>query len=314
LITKYDKKYYTPNIPRFSQADLEKSVLKNSDIKITEHTTLGDMWKHRSKTTMVSLEEVCFNRWYNDRLVLLGDAVHKVTPNAGHGGNTAIESAAVLANLLYEAKMGTTKGFSLSHEGLLNVFREYQDSRLVRSNNAVNKSSMATRLQAMDNILWKTGALRIIPMLGESMEVNAASALIMGGEPLKFVEYKGKQGSIPWEGWEVAELGDVEKRSFFDSILGYSVYVALPLLLVWYIQQSSTWSSTEVPMNSNLDGSMANGTIQAGMPPRYDSEFLSKNVANTWSLFSACLEIIAIGLMMAVEGARANDPRRVRFE
>ncbi|KAF2494655.1 FAD/NAD(P)-binding domain-containing protein, partial [Lophium mytilinum] len=208
LILKHDKRYYAPNIPRYTAADLEASVLKHSGVRVTEHSTLGDLWKHRSKCTMVCLEEAMFDRWSHDRLVLLGDSVHKVTPNAGHGGNTAIESATVLANLLYEAKMGTRKGASLSHEGLLAIFQEYQASREVRVANACQKSSAATRLQAMDNLLWKSGALQIVPMLGEDMEVNAASSLIMGGEPLKFVAYKGKQGSIPWDGWDLTTLAD----------------------------------------------------------------------------------------------------------
>ncbi|PLB44093.1 FAD/NAD(P)-binding domain-containing protein [Aspergillus steynii IBT 23096] len=59
------------------------------------------------------------------RFVCLGDAIHKMTPNIGQGGNWAIESAATLANELYVFK----KTGHLSYERLQATLRNYEQSR-----------------------------------------------------------------------------------------------------------------------------------------------------------------------------------------
>ena len=81
LILKHCKKHYAPQIPRYSAEDAEAAILENKDLHVTTRTTIAELWAHRTKFTMVSLEEAVFERWHEGRLVLLGDAVHKVTPN-----------------------------------------------------------------------------------------------------------------------------------------------------------------------------------------------------------------------------------------
>ncbi|OCK78222.1 FAD/NAD(P)-binding domain-containing protein [Lepidopterella palustris CBS 459.81] len=316
LIVKHDKRYYTPNIPRFTPADTEAIIHKNSDIRVTERTTLGDLWKHRSKCSMVSLEEVMFNRWYEDRLVLLGDAVHKVTPNAGHGGNTAIESAAVLANLLYDAKNAPSGRKSLTHKGLLAVFREYQASRMARVANACEKSSMATRLQAMDSMLWKNLALRIVPALGESMEVNAASALIIGGEPLKSVEYKGKQGSIPWDGWDSAQEYQPRKNTFFTGALQSRRFLAVLLAIAWALQHQ--YAPPAIPVLQHTDGVgmepyLSNNKTGAfsGWLQEYGASTMP---TNPWNTLESSVQMLSIGVILAVEQFRGFSAKKHHVE
>lgn len=45
-------------------------------------------------------------RWHRDRLILLGDSAHPMTPNLGQGGCQAIEDAVVLAHLVRAAADG----------------------------------------------------------------------------------------------------------------------------------------------------------------------------------------------------------------
>ncbi|MFO0914004.1 MAG: FAD-dependent monooxygenase [Pirellulales bacterium] len=52
------------------------------------HTELNEIWRSR--------------RWWSERVVLLGDAAHAMTPNLGQGGAQAIEDAYVLADVLAE--------------------------------------------------------------------------------------------------------------------------------------------------------------------------------------------------------------------
>ncbi|KAJ5980534.1 monooxygenase, partial [Penicillium waksmanii] len=47
--------------------------------------------------THLDLEEASYEYWHKDRYVCIGDSIHKMTPNAGQGGNSAIESVATLS-------------------------------------------------------------------------------------------------------------------------------------------------------------------------------------------------------------------------
>ncbi|KAL3474475.1 hypothetical protein BJX99DRAFT_271659 [Aspergillus californicus] len=208
LFLRLKRKFTFPDIPRFTEQEMEDTLDQNANLQVTNRTRLGDLSSMRSKLTMVALEEAVFTRWFDGRFAILGDAAHKVTPNAGHGGNTAIESAVTLANLLYDATNSRGGASSLSYDEALAVFEQYQNTRNERVAKACAMSAMGTRLQAMDNFIWKFLGLNIMPLFGEETEVSASSELLLGGESLKFVAYKGRAGTIPWEGWTPQSLTD----------------------------------------------------------------------------------------------------------
>ena len=54
------------------------------------------------------IEEIRLDRWVVGRAVLLGDAVHALSPNMGQGAGMAMEDAAVLARELHAASRGET--------------------------------------------------------------------------------------------------------------------------------------------------------------------------------------------------------------
>jgi 2-polyprenyl-6-methoxyphenol hydroxylase-like FAD-dependent oxidoreductase len=49
------------------------------------------------------LSDLRVDRWYADRMILLGDAAHAMTPNLGQGANSAMVDGLVLVNLLVES-------------------------------------------------------------------------------------------------------------------------------------------------------------------------------------------------------------------
>ncbi len=49
------------------------------------------------------LSDLRVDRWYDERVILLGDAAHAMTPNLGQGANSAMVDGLVLVNLLVEA-------------------------------------------------------------------------------------------------------------------------------------------------------------------------------------------------------------------
>ena len=68
--------------------------------------------------------------WSRGRVVLVGDAVHAILPNAGAGVSMAMESAAVLAEELCR-----TDSMNFSH-----AFRQYESRRKARVNKVQNQS------------------------------------------------------------------------------------------------------------------------------------------------------------------------------
>ncbi|KAG0268739.1 hypothetical protein DFQ27_005819 [Actinomortierella ambigua] len=56
----------------------------------------------RESISRVKLEEKMFRSWYGGRVILVGDACHKMVPSAGQGAVNAFQDAAVLVNNLYD--------------------------------------------------------------------------------------------------------------------------------------------------------------------------------------------------------------------
>jgi 2-polyprenyl-6-methoxyphenol hydroxylase-like FAD-dependent oxidoreductase len=138
-----------PNRLRYTEADADAKAAELADYPISDTLVFGDVWKTRTRGQLVSLEEGILSHWSFGRTVLVGDAAHKVTPNAALGGNLATEGAVQLANELYALvkshpnKKPTTTEFKAA-------FQKYQQSHMPRVEELFNISWMMTRMQAFD--------------------------------------------------------------------------------------------------------------------------------------------------------------------
>ncbi|KAG9071617.1 hypothetical protein KI688_005830 [Linnemannia hyalina] len=86
--------------------------------------TLGDIYDLTPKEIIskVMLEEKVFDTWHSGRVVLLGDACHKLNPAGGHGAVTAMHDAIALANLLYAMPTKTSADIT-------RIFEDYHTER-----------------------------------------------------------------------------------------------------------------------------------------------------------------------------------------
>ncbi|KAH7044426.1 hypothetical protein BKA57DRAFT_517324 [Linnemannia elongata] len=89
-------------------------------------TTLGDIidLTPPDLISKVALEEKVFETWYSGRVVLMGDACHKISPAGAQGAMNAMHDAAALANALY-ALPSVYSVLNLS-----TAFQEYKTERL----------------------------------------------------------------------------------------------------------------------------------------------------------------------------------------
>lgn len=87
--------------PRFqSDEDMARMRQRGASIRVTDDLTFADLYKCSLSVVKTALEEGIAPNWHSDRLVLIGDSAHKMTPSAAMGAGQAIESAALLVNHL----------------------------------------------------------------------------------------------------------------------------------------------------------------------------------------------------------------------
>ncbi|KAK8075677.1 hypothetical protein PG997_010340 [Apiospora hydei] len=70
------------------------------DTRVAQDVTFRDLWQTKAIAGGANLDEGVVRMWHWGRMVLVGDAAHKVLPNQGMGANGGIESAASLVNQL----------------------------------------------------------------------------------------------------------------------------------------------------------------------------------------------------------------------
>ncbi|GJJ69273.1 hypothetical protein EMPS_01619 [Entomortierella parvispora] len=74
------------------------------------------------KISRVFLEDRLYETWNHERVVLIGDAAHKILPSTGQGAVVALLDAVVLANQLYELDGGP-------HEAIVAALQDYRRQR-----------------------------------------------------------------------------------------------------------------------------------------------------------------------------------------
>lgn len=83
VFEKLDKKYQPPNMPRYynQEADQAEFVKPFLNRRVSETVDLDAVWTRRTATTLTVLEESYHRHWTYERIVCLGDSIHKMTPN-----------------------------------------------------------------------------------------------------------------------------------------------------------------------------------------------------------------------------------------
>ncbi|KAF9117008.1 hypothetical protein BGX27_007062 [Mortierella sp. AM989] len=91
-------------------------------------TTYGPLGKFidatpRERISKVFLEEKMFETWYHGRVVLIGDAAHKMLPSAGQGAVNAMQDSVILANCIYDIALNPTS------ENITSAFKDFKEQR-----------------------------------------------------------------------------------------------------------------------------------------------------------------------------------------
>jgi hypothetical protein len=79
---KAEKPYSQYTRPKWTNSDAEKAALLLLEHPITENVVFGELWAKRYRAQMIDIEEGVLSVWHHKRIVLAGDAVHKVRTRA----------------------------------------------------------------------------------------------------------------------------------------------------------------------------------------------------------------------------------------
>jgi hypothetical protein len=187
VFEKMDQVYKPPHIPRYTEADRDRFAERHGDMHITEKVLLRDIHKHSVSSTLVGIETATYKIWTWGRIACLGDSAHKMTPNAGpslscfakfranadaisgNGGNSAIESAAALANSIKKLS-DKSNGQHPSEQQVIECLQNYQKSREVRAAAAIEASNLLTHVQALATWAHSLFAHYALPILGDFFE------------------------------------------------------------------------------------------------------------------------------------------------
>ncbi|KAI1758608.1 putative dehydrogenase [Hypoxylon sp. FL1150] len=184
---------------RFTRQDLEEEVKKLSDVHLFPTVKFKDIWSTcdpENDAALVHIEEGFVEKWHHGRIVLLGDAVHKMTPVNGNGLNTGLQSAAVLVNQLHGI---LSSGSDFTNEALEKAFSTYQATQEESCRKTCDEGQMLTRL-----ITWTTWTgwffdRFIVPWMNlEEAAKKQIQPKLADAHVLDFVPFESRVGEIPW--------------------------------------------------------------------------------------------------------------------
>lgn len=135
---------------------------KYEDIYLAPGVTFKQVWENKKWFHTAPFEEGVAKTWSRDRVVLLGDSVHKMTPNIGFGLNTGWQSTVVLINLLRTLLLDNPNP---DIKDLTKVFAEYKRIREAHVINDVKLAGTSTRAVMWDNIFWKLLDQYLLPYI-----------------------------------------------------------------------------------------------------------------------------------------------------
>jgi 2-polyprenyl-6-methoxyphenol hydroxylase-like FAD-dependent oxidoreductase len=258
MFEKMEKLYRHPDIPKYTANDAESFAESFRDFNITPKDgptgaiKFSDVWKNRTSYSLVALEEAEYQRWTWGRFVCLGDGIHKMTPNAGAGGNSAIESAAALANALYDLQKSNLNKHP-SRKDIEAGLTAFQKSRQERASAVLKLANKVTRIQALRTLSDRILSLWAMPLLGD-FGADLGVDLYIGATKLDYlpVPERSLKGNMPFN----PDHGIGRNESYLKRLL-----LALPFVAVMSVAVQNLPSAYDVVAPWQLSSFLADNGI-----------------------------------------------------
>ncbi|KAJ5788014.1 FAD/NAD(P)-binding domain-containing protein [Penicillium paradoxum] len=171
---------------RYTTKDAEDLAQLASDKPIANGLVFSDIWKRRTRASVLSLEEGLLEHWHHDRICLVGDAVHKVQPNMALGGNAAIEGAASVINNIQRV-LQMCRGPKPSSTSLNSAFSEYQKEQYQRMKELVGLCAMVAKIHTYATPWHRALSDWLLPLLGDKILPGLLSSFIANAPMMEFL-------------------------------------------------------------------------------------------------------------------------------
>ncbi|KAI1859313.1 uncharacterized protein JN550_012122 [Neoarthrinium moseri] len=180
---------------RYTQEETRDFMQAFANVSVAPNLKAKDLLAKCTWSRLVNQEEGLMKIWHYDRVVLVGDSVHKMTSNAGMGLNCALQSSVLLMNELQ--KISTQA--DLDVEAFGKVFATYGETRFREVQPVYDMSAKVVRTTT-----WSTWGLwfldqYVVPLIGLRRVIGSISqTVIRRGRLLNYVTREGRQGTLPW--------------------------------------------------------------------------------------------------------------------
>ncbi|KAK4451152.1 hypothetical protein QBC34DRAFT_401438 [Podospora aff. communis PSN243] len=189
----------------YTQEDVNQFAEDIKDLHLTPKFTFGEVFPKANKVGLTLLQEGLVEQRSHGRIVLIGDAASKITPNLGLGYNSGVLDAIVLINHLREVVLAA-KGpdgveNEITEEQIKEVFREYEKDRKDLTNKVMGSAHGVVRNHTWLNAFRKVFDRYLTPALNlESWYGKSIIGPQLGKQQvLEWVEEKNLlEGKIPW--------------------------------------------------------------------------------------------------------------------
>jgi 2-polyprenyl-6-methoxyphenol hydroxylase-like FAD-dependent oxidoreductase len=171
-----------------------------ADYYVTDTVRFKDVWAAMRWCMLADLPEGTVRHRHWKRIVLVGDAASRQTPNLGQGWNCGVQDVVVLVNSLHKL-LTTRKENPPGLNEIEKVFQEYQRTQQPAFDSIFGVAAGTTRAATWDTWLaWLNDRL-IMPWFGGSKNSfrQGLGTAISRGHVLNFLsENETLDGVIPW--------------------------------------------------------------------------------------------------------------------
>lgn len=201
ICEKLDKP--TRESKEFTRDDEGRILMKVKDFIVVDPKKVYDIASDITTSSMSLLEEGVAKKWSYKRLVLVGDACHKVAPQGGLGFNMNIQDIVVLVNSLRNTVDESAEGRP-TPEAITAAFTKYQKEREPTVLMDLRVSSAFLRASTWANGWWWLLSVYVFPtwLWNRLFLKSFLPRRIKSGQVLYHVSSEEAlygTGSIPWD-------------------------------------------------------------------------------------------------------------------
>ncbi|KAF5708528.1 zeaxanthin epoxidase chloroplastic [Fusarium mundagurra] len=224
LFVKLPVTLYGNDISRYTKVDEEKLAAQHATDQITPEVTFGKLYGARTSSTLTPLHEYVFEKWHYKRIITIGDAAHKFEPLTGHGGNSAIETAASLVNHLTSGECS-----DWSNAQIEAAFSAIQEERFQRVQWLVNDAHKTQQIQAMATPLLAIIAPILARLSNTQIILQVVARKVIGATRINSIPVPQRDHTIPFNdelpsqplswSWLLTGLGVLSQAAIFRLAL-----------------------------------------------------------------------------------------------